>query len=60
MNFSRKGLLHMYYFFFSVHNYFHLGKKQTYGFIILLTKHSVKKSDSSTSRIGVVMVSVLA
>ena len=51
----------MYYFFFSVHNYFHLGFfSQTYGFIILLTQHSVKKIDSSTSRIGVVIVSVLA
>jgi hypothetical protein len=51
----------MYYFFFSVHNCFHLVfLSQTYDFIILLTKDSVKKIDPSTSRIGVVMVSVLA
>jgi predicted oxidoreductase len=51
----------MYYFFFSVHNYFHLVfVSQIYDFIILLTKHSVKKIDPSTNRIGGVMVSVLA
>jgi hypothetical protein len=49
------------YYFFSVHNCFHLGFfSQTYDFISLLTKHSVKKIDPSTSRIGVEMVNVLA
>jgi hypothetical protein len=37
-----------------------LSGEATYDFIILLTKHNVEKIDPSTSRIGVVMVSVLA
>jgi hypothetical protein len=36
INFSREGLLHMYYFIFLVHNLFHLLLSQNlYGFITL-------------------------